>query len=236
MAHSRATMNLFSLLTFEPTLFDDITLPPGIDNDIMKDAIFDRCAECALLWTEPTLVKSKINAWFKRKYTNIDKLYKTVIAEYNMLENVNMSDNEETINDNQMEGVKAVNETNDRDITRDRTDDEESEGTSEATTETTVSAFNSATYQPDNNVESSGSTTANKKSTENETTSENAVRNESESYNDSQDLKENRERKYWGLNNKDPQELLQKERDFSLFNVYETVAEWWEVDFCYGVY
>ena len=86
MAHSRATMNLFSLMTFDPTLFNDITLPSGMDNDIMTDAIFDRCAECDLLWTEPALVKSKINAWFKRKYTNIDKLYQTVLAEYNILE------------------------------------------------------------------------------------------------------------------------------------------------------
>lgn len=240
MAQGRVTINLFSAMTWNPDLFAGINLPPGVDREMVEDAILDRCAECALLYTDPEFLQSKNIAWFNRKYYNIQKLFDTTTLEYDTLNNVNMSDSETIVENRGFTRNESEGEENSskKTITEIENETSENNGNSTANTETTVSAFNNDGYQPDNNVESNGTTTA----TIDRDRSNNANENiDNDRYlksgiEDNENRDNARNRKWWGLNNKEPQDLISKERQIALFNIYETIAQWWESDFCYAVY
>lgn len=240
MAQGRVTINLFSAMVWNPDLFASINLPQGVDREMLEDAIVDRCAECALLYANPDLLLAKNNAWFNRKYYNIQKLFDTTMLEYDTLENVNMSDTETIAENRGFTRNESEGEESSSNRTNTETENETSEnnGNSTANTETTVSAFNSSNYQPDNNVESSGTTTATIDRDRNNNVNENIDndRYRKSGIEDSENRDNSRNRKWWGLNNKDPQDLISKERQTALFNIYETIAQWWESDFCYAVY
>lgn len=219
MAQGRVTMNLFSAMVWNPDLFASINLPPGVDREMVEDAIVDRCAECALLYTDPEFLQSKNIAWFNRHYYNIEKLFNASMLKYGQLYdyslegNVTESEGEtENGNENNVIGETTTNE---------------SSGNSTANTETTVSAYNSSGYQPDNNVESGGNTSANSSSK----IGREGDRNFSTDRNKNRITENNLEGRRTA-----PQDLLGKEYEIAVFNVYDRIAELWEVDFCYTVY
>ena len=272
MAHSRPTLNLFSLMTFNPDLFKDIVLPDGVERDRVEDAIVMRCMECALIYTEPDFVKYRIETWFKQQYSVINELYQTTILDYEVIKNTNMSETyqrttegdenkngNETDVENETEIEKTdetenVNKKVDETETINRTEDESTTGSSTANSESKVSAFNSSEYQPDNTVDSEGSNSSSRDLTDDtsrdrdvtDTTSRdhdvsrdrNVGRNRNSGYKDDRNYTENegRERKWEGLNNRDPQDLIQKQRELVQFNLYDWIANKFEDAFCYTVY
>ena len=219
MAQGRVTLNLFSAMTWNPDLFSGINLPPGVDRGLVEDAIVDRCAECALLYTNPDLLLAKNNAWFNRHYYNIQKLFDAAMLTYNPLSDYSVGGNVTESEDETENGDdnKIVAET----------DENESGGNSSASTETKVSAYNSSDYQPDNNVQSNGNTTA--------TNSSRVNRTESRDFDTQKSRNRITENNIEGRRTS-PQELLRKEYEISLLNVYDRIAELWEADFCYSVY
>lgn len=219
MAQGRVTINLFSAMTWNPDLFGAINLPPGLDREMVEDAIVDRCAECALLYTDPEFLQSKNIAWFNRHYYNIQKLFDASMLKYDPLSDYSLGGNV-TESEGETESGNVNNVSGETTTT-------ESSGNSNANTETTVSAYNSNDYQPDNNVESRGSTSANSSST--------MSREEDRNFNTDRNKKRITENDLEGMRTA-PQDLLRKEYEIAVFNVYDRIAELWEVDFCYSVY
>ena len=219
MAQGRVTMNLFSAMAWNPDLFAGINLPPGVDREMVEDAIMDRCAECALLYTNPEFLQSKNIAWFNRHYYNIKKLFDATtlkyraMSDYTLKGNVTESEGEtESGNENNVLGETTTNE---------------SSGNSTANTETTVSAYNASDYQPDNNVESEGNTSAN--------SSSKITREEDRNFDTGRSRNKITENNLKGRRTA-PQDLLRKEYEIAVFNIYDRIAELWELDFCYSVY
>lgn len=252
MAHSRVTMNLFSLMTFDPDLFKDITLPDGVNRDRVEDAIVMRCMECALIYTEPAFVKYRIETWFKQQYSVINELYQTTILDYDVLKNTNMSetyqrttegDENKNGNETDVENETEIEKTDETE-TVNRTEDETSTGNSTANSESKISAFNSSSYQPDNTVDSEGTNSTSRDLTDDTSRDRdvsrdrNVGRNRNSGYKNDRNYTENegRDRKWEGLNNRDPQDLIQKHRDLVQFNLYEWIADKFEDAFCYTVY
>lgn len=264
MSHSRPTLNLFSLMTFTPDLFKDIVLPDGVERDRVEDAIVMRCMECALIYTEPDFVKYRIETWFKQQYSVINELYQTTILDYDVLKNSNMSETyqrtttgDEDKNGSETDVEKETQienekhqETETENETIDRGEQESSSGSSTANSESKVSAFNSSTYQPDNTVDSEGTNSTSRNLSDDTARDKDVARNadidktvnigrdRTNGYTDKRDYSENegRNRKWDGLNNRDPQDLIQKQRELVQFNLYEWIANKFEDAFCYTVY
>lgn len=212
-------MNLFSAMTWNPDLFAAINLPPGVDREMVEDAIVDRCAECALLYTDPAFLQSKNIAWFNRHYNNIKKLFDASMLKYDPLSDYSLGgnvtereDETENGNENKLLAENSENETT---------------GNSSANTETTVSAYNASDYQPDNNVKSEGNTSAN--------SSSKISREDDRNFNTDRNKNRVTENNLEGRRTA-PQDLLRKEYEIAVFNVYDRIAELWEADFCYSVY
>ena len=133
----RAGVTLTGMLMTDSTLFDGLTVPNGIDKDILIDTIVFNYGDLYLTNTDTAWTKAAITVWGKRHAYYLDELYKTLSYNYNPIENY---DRYEDYTDS------SVNSAN---------------TTSSATTTATTAAYDSNTMQPDTASTDSATNAAN---------------------------------------------------------------------------
>lgn len=213
------TLSVQGLLTFDPTLFDDMALPDGLDRETVVGTIVYECAPFEVLIPQPELFKRLLNLFAQRRLPVWQKLYNSTVQRYDML-----SDTETT---RQYSGSDT--DTRSPDLTRTRTPDLTTEGRNSGSdsVEQQVSAFNSDDYTnrekqtttlgTQNVVHSSGT------DTETETGTEKTVR-------------ERGTAEHVTGRNRPAAELLKAERDAALFDVVHFIATDIKCNFCIMVY
>lgn len=132
------TLSVQGLLSFDPTLFDTMPLPDGLDRETVVGTIVYECAPFEVLIPQPELFKRLLNLFAQRRLPVWQKLYTSTVQRYDML-----ADTETT---RQYSGSDT--DTRTPDLTRTRTPDLTTEGQNSGsdTVEQKVSAFNSADY------------------------------------------------------------------------------------------
>lgn len=115
-------------------LFDDCSVPSGLDMNLVKGAIIMRCGLLTPLYSEPMTQRLATAQFFSENQWNFTQILKVLEAEYNPIENV-FEDREETEN------------------TERQHDDSTGYG---HITERKISAENVSTYSPDNQIAESG--------------------------------------------------------------------------------
>lgn len=213
------TVSVQGLLTFDPTLFDDMPLPDGLDRETVTGTIVYECAPFEVLIPQPELFKRLLNLFAQRRLSVWQKLYDSTVQRYDML-----SDTETT---RQYSGSDT--DTRSPDLTRTRTPDLTTEGRNSGSdsVEQQVSAFNSDDYAnrekqtttlgTQNVVHSSGT------DTETETGTEKTVR-------------ERGTAEHVSGRNRPAAELLKAEREAALFDVVHFIATDIKCNFCIMVY
>lgn len=81
------SLSVLGLYTAEPTLFDNMSLPEGMDKTTVINAIIQDCAELEVLYASPAFMKVMIGVWSARERPTFDRIYKAESAEYNPIEN-----------------------------------------------------------------------------------------------------------------------------------------------------
>lgn len=69
-------------------LFEGCTVPAPIDLQRVKDYIMLRCGLLSPVYGEPLLMKQQVRMWFDKQQWEFDHLVKILIAEYNIIDNV----------------------------------------------------------------------------------------------------------------------------------------------------
>jgi hypothetical protein len=95
---SSAKITLIGLLNYDPTMFDGLQMPEGIEHDLLVDSILMRGGDYEVIYPNPDFLKQAIASWSKRWYPVITNWQKatTDMEEINPLENY---DRYETWND-----------------------------------------------------------------------------------------------------------------------------------------
>lgn len=213
------TLSVQGLLSFDPTLFDTMPLPDGLDRETVVGTILYECAPFEVLIPQPELFKRLLNLFAQRRLPVWQKLYESTVQRYDML-----ADTETT---RQYSGSDT--DTRTPDLTRTRTPDLTTEGQNGGsdTVEQKVSAFNSADYAnrekqtttlgTNNKVHSTGT------DTETETGTEKTVRERGTSV-------------HTTGRGRPAAELLQADREAALFDVVHFIATDVKCNFCIMVY
>lgn len=213
------TLSVQGLLSFDPTLFDTMPLPDGLDRETVVGTIVYECAPFEVLIPQPDLFKRLLNLFAQRRLPVWQKLYTSTVQRYDML-----ADTETT---RQYSGSDT--DTRTPDLTRTRTPDLTTEGQNSGsdTVEQKVSAFNSADYAnrekqtttlgTNNKVHSTGT------DTETETGTEKTVRERGTS-------------EHTTGRSRPAAELLQADREAALFDVVHFIATDIKCNFCIMVY
>ena len=83
----RVKMSVLALLNYDSTLFNDLSVPTGVDKPSLIDMLVTETADLSVIYPDPDLFKRIIKAWSTRKLPVWEKLYQTTQFVYNPLEN-----------------------------------------------------------------------------------------------------------------------------------------------------
>ncbi len=85
-------LSVMGMYNYDDTIFDGIILPDGVDKDTAINMILVNCAEQSMVYTDPAFFKKMLPIWCRTKIKGWEKLYKTVVVEYNPIENYNRTE------------------------------------------------------------------------------------------------------------------------------------------------
>ena len=139
-------MTLYGMYQYDPTLFDGVTLPEGMDKTLMVNQIIRQSGDLFPYYQVPPEVKSAITEWFTRRKDNFAKLWQGFTAEYNPIENY----------DRQEDSTETPNITHTL----------SNSGQDASTNEADVQGYNGTDYVPNSRTKSSGTSSTNGTDTE----------------------------------------------------------------------
>lgn len=150
-------MNLQNLVDYcrdfdLPDPFSGATVPAPLNLDATISAIMVRCGLLTPVFSDPATFTNVVTQWFYQKQWTFEHIINIIKAEYSPIENVAEWRNEKTKYGHTNTKTGGFKDTNGgKDTVKDSGKDERDISNSGTdTTTNTVSAFNSSTYQPDN--------------------------------------------------------------------------------------
>lgn len=208
---------IISLMQYDPSLFDGMVLPEGVDKELVIDTIMQKYGDSPLDHEDPAYLKYYIPVWSKRNLNSWTKLFATLSFVYNPLENALLDETTE--------------ETRNIDRKQDRTGTAsmENSGTTgvNKTAEHLVSAENASDYQPDNRD------TGTEQTTVNQTTGTDSTENTAEQTAETVKSTYNR---HGSIGVVTPQNMIQQEREVDKFVIYDYIADSFRDAFCLLLY
>lgn len=139
-------MTLYGMYQYDPTLFDGVVLPDGMDKTLMVNQIIRQSGDLFPYYQAPPQVKTAITEWFTRRKGNFAKLWQGFTAEYNPIENY----------DRQEDSTETPNITHTL----------SNSGQDASTNEADVQGYNGTDYVPNSRTKSSGTSSTNGTDTE----------------------------------------------------------------------
>lgn len=129
-------------------LFENLVLPEDVDKDTLTENILLRGGEFEVLYSDPYFMKDAIGLWSRKWSRTFTKWAEALAIEYNPLENY---DRKEDYTDTLNKGIKTETTRNGNN-TRTFNNTDTTTPRTTYTEETQVSAFDSSTYQPSQQV------------------------------------------------------------------------------------
>lgn len=221
----RATMSLLGLYQADPTLFDNMELPEGLEADTLRDNMICELAELEVIYPDPVFMKSAIGFWSKKQLHVWTELYETLLYDYNPIWNKDGTKTE-TRNLAATEDVTDGN-SHSHDITSTRN----LAHTDDSTTTESVFGFNSSTAAD-----------ANKTVLDMDTSDTGTVRDAGSSSDtrtidrDTTDTGTVTIKEQGNIGVTSTQELIERQREVVQFNVYDYIIADFRKRFCLMVY
>ena len=239
-------------------IFENCTTPEPIDNDLLKSYIMKRCGLLQPIYGEPTLFKMQVKMWYDSNQWRMDHLVKMLLADYEPAENIFEHDEwtEEHSGTDKDGGTQELlhgethtlsgqddfthGETHtlsgQDDLTHGETHTLSGTDSVEDTTTNTheVSAYNATTYQADNKDTHGGKieTTYGKTDTASGTDKTTFGK----TFTHGEKIEYTRDRN-GNVGVKSSSDLMQEELNLlERFNVYDTLASWFEKENMIQVY
>ena len=197
-------------------IFKDYELDNRLDKNALNVFILDELGAMDVWYEDPEVYKVFSDNFFEIWKDNIKKLTDTVMAEYNLLQNTNMTETTTVEINQDMDTTTSGSKTDS--YTRSTTDGDEETNK--------VSAFDETTFQNDSQRISSGTGSV----------SHSGSKTDSGTKNEDLEWRETDVTTRVGYKDKDIQGALEKERKLNRFNVYQWIIKKYKEDMMVLVY
>ena len=242
----RATLSMIGLYNWDPSIFDTMELPAGLDRDTVISAILLDSMDLEVLYPDPEYMKYALANYSKRRIDVWNKLYATTKLEYNPIWNKDgtITETENVSRTGDTSGTSnTTTATSGKSNTTTATSGEsntttETSGKSNTTTETNGSSsgnsetdtyvfgFNESTGAQSGRTTESGADTSSGNSTENGTSSGNSTENGTSSENRRDDEKRTYTRSEQGnIGVTTTQQMIKEEREVDDFSIIDYIAK-----------
>lgn len=205
-----ARITLWGFYQYDPNLFEHAIFPNEGDLTTLIDLIMERSGELYPLHQQPERLKNNINGWFNRKYQNFTRMFISLSAEYDPIENYDRKEEWTDIPDVQTSHTGGYTDSG--------------KGESSGTNENQISAYNSDTYAPDNKVDMK-----NKSMSQIERTYKDEVMHE-------HGTRTHEGRTHGNIGVTTNQQMINQELQLRMYDIYEVIAKKFEDDFLVQVY
>lgn len=191
-------------------IFKDYELDERLDKDALNLFILDELGAMDVWYEDPEVYKVFSDNFFEIWKDNIKKLTDTIMAEYSLLQNTNMTETTSVEIDQDMDTTTSGSKTDS--YTRSTTDGDEETNK--------VSAFDESTFQNDSQRISSGTGSV----------SHSGSKTDSGTKNEDLEWRETDVTTKVGYKDRDVQDALEKERKLNRFNVYQWILKKYKED------
>lgn len=228
-----STVSLLGLSRINPGILDELVLPDGLDADLVKDNLLAETAELEVIYPDAVFMQAMIGRWSHKELPIWTRLYKTTLLDYNPIENYERTE-EWTEGENSARSVDAETTGS---STTDSTGSTNTSGTTTAgaTGQKFVSAYNEKDFTPtekDTDTQTGSSDTEQHeegnvkvKTAADTTTSETEKR----------DLVRSG-RAHGNIGVTTSQEMIESEREVSLYNIIDVIITSFKNRFCLQIY
>lgn len=83
----KAWLSILGLYQYDNSLFDDMSLPEGVEKELVIDGIIQDCMELELLFPDLEAMRQMIKIWSRREMPTWQRVYNAEHLEYNPIEN-----------------------------------------------------------------------------------------------------------------------------------------------------
>lgn len=262
---ARPTLSVLGLYTYDNTLFNNLSVPTGVDKDTVVDNILLECAELEVIYPALPFMKIAIGKWSAKELPIWNKLYATTQFVYNPIYNKDAY-YQSTLTDTYDKTVERTpdltdEQTNDltnqltNDLSSVRTPDLTDELTNDLggtkTTTNTVSAYDATTFVNRDKVEEGTTDTGTATNTHTGTESiadtgtatttntgtVTATHTGTDTTTDTGTIThEDYRREYGNIGVTTTQKMIQEERDIDQFNIIDVIVNSFKQRFCILVY
>lgn len=228
-----ATVSLLGLSRINRGILDELVLPDGLDANLVKDNLLAETAELEVIYPDAVFMQAMIGRWSQKELPIWTRLYKTTQLVYNPIENYDRKE-EWTEGENSARSVDAETKGN---STTDSSGSTNTSGTTRAsaTGEKYVSAYNEKDFTPtekDTNTQNGSSTTEqNEEGTVQVKTEADTTTNETEK----RDLVRSG-RAHGNIGVTTTQQMIESEREVSLYNIIDVIINSFKNRFCLQIY
>lgn len=80
-------LSILALTNYDPTIWDDFSIPAEADRQAAIDYICLHCAELSLVYTDPEILRQQIKLWTIANTTAWNRMWAALEEEYNPLHN-----------------------------------------------------------------------------------------------------------------------------------------------------
>ena len=88
----KGTLSVLGLYRWDNTLFDLMALPNGMEKETLIDFILAECSDMEVLYPNPEVLKNLIGIWSHTEQFTWNKLYNSLLFEYNPIDNYDRSE------------------------------------------------------------------------------------------------------------------------------------------------
>ena len=238
MSQAKITLiGLENYLNPEHSVFEQLSLPEGIDKDILVNSILLRCQEFELLYSDPDFMIKAVNVWSLKNYRTFDKWVKALNIQYDPLYNYDRTEeytDEHTGSYNRTgsdSGTNGNTRTDDLTMTNNLTD------TNDVTLTHSEKAYDEAAFvEKEKDVtDQDQKHTGTVKNTGTVSDSGNYNSSNTDIGTDNHTDKHNA-RLFGNIGVTTSQQMLQSELDIARWNLYDHISDLFAQEFCIMVY
>lgn len=97
----RATISILGLYNLNEAVFDDLTVPTGVDSELLIENLVAELAELELIYSDFNFMKFMIGVWSRKELPTWERVYKASVKEYDPIENYDRKEDwSDTLNQN----------------------------------------------------------------------------------------------------------------------------------------
>lgn len=200
---------IWGLYSYDPTLFDGVEVPEGLELDGIIDEIMERSGDLYCYYQQPKRMKSNIAHWFHVRKIEFEAMFKALRAEYSPIENY----------DRYEDSTETPNITNT--VNSSTTTESSTQSNSEVTNKR--SAFDSAEFANDAQTSAGASDSNSGSAMGNSTTSETGTRDYTSHI-------------HGNIGVTTAQQMIEAELNLRKHNLYEIIAKEFETKFLIQIY